>query len=592
MPTTEQLAEEEPPNRNVEPRRGDRRALQLAIVLTALTATAVMVASAIALRDGAPRSGDWALIEMRVRSVGRAWPSVGAPSYTGTYHLGPLEYYVLAPFYRLLGQGPAALGYGAAMVNATAVAACAWLAWRRGRLAMVTLTLVALSTVAATVTAGFLADFWNPWVALFPSLAFLFAVWSVVEDDTAALPVLVLAGSWAAQAHFSYVVIVAPLSFAAVAVMAGRAWHRRRVIGHEPARPARARWILVALSSTLAAICWAPPAIEQIIHGSDGNLSATAARLLDPPQGTTTASNDVVGLAATELGVRSPALTGAEPIDVFTDNVQARSGLELLPPLVLVAAAVAVATRRRDGATIRFLAVAGAASTLAIVGISRLEPDRAFPHVLRFVWAADLFVLLAVAWCAVATLRGRRAVIDRVALGLGLTLVAVNLIRLTVGAGAVELPVNQSASQPALVACIDQLTETIRRSTPTSTVVRLETEELWPVAGAGIANELERSGATVALGPRMAFHAASNPDDTGGAPATTSDVVVVDESGLSTVTNRPGWQVLDICDPLSESERVELSAFPTRTNPTAEEIRRAAALHVRSSRFTLLERTT
>ncbi len=567
-----------------DPADGEQRTRRLALGVTGITVLAVLVSSVIALQDGAPYTTDWALIEMRVRAVGSSWPLVGAPSNFGLHHLGPMEYYLLAPAYRLLGQTPESLGFGVAVINSIAIATCGWLAWRRGRLALVVLTMVGLTSMAASLTAGFLVDHWNPWVALFPGVAFLLAAWSVIEDDQAALPVLVLTGSWTTQAHFSWVVVVGPLALAAVSIMIGRAVVRRQ----------RMPLVLPAVSLVLVAICWAPPVIDEVANRPDGNLSATVAHFADPPEETGTLdAGTIVGLAATELGFRSPPLTGAEPINVFLDGVKTRPAAELLPTLVLAAAAAAVAIRRGDGPSRRFLTVAAAAAILALAGVSRLEPDRAFIHVMRYLWAVDLVLLLAIAWVVTNAGRGRRPNIDRLAVGFGVAVVLLNLVRLVAGAPSVRLPINQPVQQEAVSYCVTELTAAALDIISTPAHVHLETEEYWPVAAAGIANELERADATLDLGPRLAFYANVEPSDPSIERTNRSlpAFLVVDDTGLSTIDKRPGWHVIAVCDPLTNAERNELTLFPYIANPSQEEIKRAFELQSRSSRYGFLKET-
>src|SRR5687767_14412605 len=66
---------------------------------------------------------DWAIIELRVRDVGWSHPPMlGSPGRFQALgelgaHPGPLFFYLLAPFYRLLGATPSALLVSTAAVN-------------------------------------------------------------------------------------------------------------------------------------------------------------------------------------------------------------------------------------------------------------------------------------------------------------------------------------------------------------------------------------------------------------------------------------------------------------------------------------------
>lgn len=603
--------------------RGPARDRNLAIVLTLATIAVVAAAALVTLRRVPVAYTDWALIELGVRSVGGSWPTVGAPSGFGLHHPGPLEYLVLAPFYRALGQGPWALGVGATAVNAAAIGVSAWLAWRRGRLALVLVALAALATMAAALGAGFLVDTWNPWIALFPAVAFLLAVWSVVEDDMAALPVLVVAGSWTVQAHFSYAVVVGPLAVAAVVSLVARAVVRARSArrprpspnavrtvpgtdppepegaGTLPATPAdgtrdpvrrRARAVLAVGSAGLLVLCWLAPVAGEIADRPNGNLVATMSHFARPPAGTTTLRpGDLIGTLATELGWRAPAFAGQEPVNIFVDNVEGRSGLELLPVLALVIAAAVVARVRRDGSGGRLLAVGVAAALLGAFGVSRLEVGRVFPHVVRSIWAIDLVLMIGVVWIAVRAARGRWVAVDRAAWVVGVVVLGAGLLRLALGAPDVRLPINQPDQAVGMAVCVPALgaeaaAVAAAAGGPAATV-HLETEEFWPVAAAGVADQLAHAGIEVAMGEHLAFHAGVSPADRGAA---TPSLLVVDEAGLPTVAERPGWRVVTVCDPLTPAERTELTTLLAQDELMPAERQRAFALRARSARFGLL----
>jgi hypothetical protein len=309
--------------------RGPVRDRNLAIVLTLATIAVVAAAAVVTLRRVPVAYTDWALIELGVRSVGGSWPTVGAPSASGCT-IRPARVPGARALYRALGQGPWALGVGATAVNAGAIGVSAWLAWRRGRLALVVVVLAALATMAAALGAGFLVDTWNPWIALFPAVAFLLAVWSVVEDDMAALPVLVVAGSWTVQAHFSYAVVVGPLAVAAVVSLVARAcppdpravpgvpergptarhgssgarwpgWCRRpRRLG--PGPPASSAWSWRSPRPAWLS-CAGSPRWPGSADRPNGNPVATMSHFARPPAGTTTLQPaDLIGTLATELG--------------------------------------------------------------------------------------------------------------------------------------------------------------------------------------------------------------------------------------------------------------------------------------------------
>src|SRR5438045_9640843 len=68
--------------------------------------------------------------------------------------------------------------------------------------------LIAMSAVLAALMRAYVAYLltlpWNPYLPVLWWFVFVLALWSVLADDLAMLPVAVLAGSLCAQTHISY----------------------------------------------------------------------------------------------------------------------------------------------------------------------------------------------------------------------------------------------------------------------------------------------------------------------------------------------------------------------------------------------------
>jgi hypothetical protein len=99
-----------------------------------------------------------------------------------------------------------------------------------------------------------------------------------------------------------------------------------------------------------------------------------------------------------------------------------------------------------------------------------------------------------------------------------------------------------------------------------------------------VADHLAHAGIDVAMGstsPSMP----GPPVDRGAA---TLSLLVVDEAGLPTVAERPGWRVVTVCDPLTPAERTELTTLLAQGELMPAERQRAFALRARSARFGLL----
>ncbi|HEY2429607.1 MAG TPA: hypothetical protein VGI06_11805, partial [Acidimicrobiales bacterium] len=75
--------------------------------------------------------GDQALLELGARRAAHLDQLVGPYSRTGFHHPGPIVFYLLAPFVRILGTGGSGLYLGAVAINGAALVATVAVLWRR-----------------------------------------------------------------------------------------------------------------------------------------------------------------------------------------------------------------------------------------------------------------------------------------------------------------------------------------------------------------------------------------------------------------------------------------------------------------------------
>lgn len=119
--------------------------------------------------------GDNGTIDLRVRDVWSLHPPLVGPYSTfGWNHPGPLLFY--APAIPSLLSGFAAWGtqVGGALLQGLAVVWLAWLAWRRGRLPLLGVTMVGVGLLALATSPFVVRNPWNPYVP-FPFFALLTA---------------------------------------------------------------------------------------------------------------------------------------------------------------------------------------------------------------------------------------------------------------------------------------------------------------------------------------------------------------------------------------------------------------------------------
>jgi hypothetical protein len=356
---------------------------------------------------------DLAQTELRVRDVGTSHtPLVGLISRVGSSdqpssHPGPLSFYALTPAYRLLGGHAWDLLVGVVVLNVVALGLAMWMAVRRGGAALALGVAAAVALLLSSYGTRVLTEPWNPYMPVLWWLVTLLAVWSVLCDDLAMLPVAVVAGSLCTQTHVSYLGLVGGLAVLALGALAVRLVRLR---GDRPARRRLLGW--AALSAALAVLLWLPPLIDQVRH-DPGNAGLVVDYFRHP----TTAP----------LGLRRGGEVFAVHLNVwrFLTGDQSTTG-SALPALALVAvwlgSAVAAwrlpAPERGDRpdprvALRRLHVVVAAALVLGLVSASRIVGEIWF-YLTLWAWAITALILVAVVWTAALALaadgrRGRRA---------------------------------------------------------------------------------------------------------------------------------------------------------------------------------------
>jgi hypothetical protein len=250
----------------------------LLLVATGLAAATPVIRSAItAVRDGWVPAGDDGIITTRGWDVLTAHsPLVGQYSEAGLvirgqvmHSPGPMLYWLLALPARF--GSVASIAVTMAAVNTLAIVACVALARRRGGIPLMLAAAFAIALMCQSLPAEAMHDVWNPAAALFPFLLLVFVCWSLACGDLWLAPAAVLLGSYVVQTHLMYLAPTVVL-FAVAAVGAAAVWRaRRRRARAAGSRPPRA-WPWAATAVVLAALCWLPPAIDEI-RNDPGNLT-------------------------------------------------------------------------------------------------------------------------------------------------------------------------------------------------------------------------------------------------------------------------------------------------------------------------------
>jgi hypothetical protein len=394
------------------------RALVAIAVLAALAG--VVEAAVRAAHAGWTPVADNAAIALRTQDVFSAHPPlVGMPSTLGAYahghpasHLGPLEFFALAPAYALFGRAPLGLLVGAALVNTAAVLAIAWSSVRLGGARLAAFAMAMLAFLEGAL-GPLIAEVWNPDIALLPFAAFVALSVVVAAGGFGAMPLALVFGSFALQAHLSYLGLAGlGLLWAAViavvrAVVAVRA--TRDAGAEERARAQRSVHRTALLAVPALAVCWWAPVFQQFT-GDRPNLTAvldgfTAKSTHAGPGFAIEWVGRVIG-APPPFGMRSTAKLALAARHATPARV-----LVFAIPWVLLGAGIVLAWRRRAWHALG--AFATGVVTLVAATVTALRAPTGdgmlFTYNVRWLWPAAYAVWFAFAAGCVALLRAYRS---------------------------------------------------------------------------------------------------------------------------------------------------------------------------------------
>lgn len=393
--------------------------------------------------------GDNANIAIRSQDVGtRSTPLLGMPSglvqfvpASHTTHPGPLVFWVIGPWVRVFGHHTLSVLAGTAAVGAASSVAILWCARRlAGRTGLVVGAVVLVVLIVGTPYNMFQPL--NPVIAFLPALAALIAAACVVDGDDASVPILVAAGSFAAQADVAYVLMIA---FVFIAVAGSRA-HRR--FGAGTVSPKSRAWMGLGLA--VLAGCWIGPLVDVGLRRG-GNVVATLQATRSgqlQPQGLPAMVAALRGLA-NPLGAL-PALPADPPSGV---------GATVLSTIGVAAAVFIIRTGLRDdrSVTVAFIK-AGGAATAGMLIMQALTPAAAGRQTL---YLLPVVVSGAMIWLGILALGGR-ALRRRTPAEPVPTWVAVGTVLIATAAIATRLSL-EPASEPGSAA-VGELTAQVRKN--------------------------------------------------------------------------------------------------------------------------------
>lgn len=240
----------------------------------AILAVGILLHARIALTGGWVPAGDDAYWSMMARSVFSSHPPLLGSSSSGSsvnesalHHLGPLGFYLLAPFVTLLG------GIGLAIGSAVINASCAVVASLAARIGVGRragwLVISASALLAFAMGSELLIDPWNPYLATFPLWCALCCCWAVLRGSAWWGVPGVIAASVSLQTHLSF---VPHAGFAIVVLLVGSAWACTRTIP-KPHAPQWRRWLPLCAAVMAGLLLSLPVLIQQFLASGAGNVT-------------------------------------------------------------------------------------------------------------------------------------------------------------------------------------------------------------------------------------------------------------------------------------------------------------------------------
>lgn len=526
-------------------------------------------------------SGDRSLVELRVRDVGAHTPLVGPYSRYGWSHPGPAQYWLLSIPYRLTGSTSISLLIATLTVNVASVGAMLWVAWRRGRLVLLTAAAVVLAILIGSLGSTFLIDPWNPFITVLPVGLFVMLVWADVDGERWALPAAVGVGSFVLQSHVGYIAIV---GVGALWLVVPRlvVWWRRDARGFKlPAVPTAVGWTAIGIGAVL----WAPVVWDQLFGTHNlTNLFDYFTNSDDPAMG----FGYGAGLAAREVGRSAPwFFDSREPVRID-------GGVETTPMwnLWLVLAALAVgaalswraahratagsaiaatradeveaeveagfdpdgaeyeaADRRRAGGAWRFAAVLVSMLLAGVVAVARVT-EVTFDYLVRWWWIMGALALLGIVWAWWSALSPKAHRAGQVCV-LPVLLVVLGAVSL----GSVRDAADLHLLEPEFAGPIEQLTPATVAALPPGQPVRVATAGSGPGSvGDGMRLQLERAGIPTLVSPDNGYKFGEHRSTASTEP--TATVWVVSGEELWSWLDRTDMDFVTLTDPLTPDERL------------------------------------
>ncbi len=507
---------------------GSRRVFRAAVAIA--SGPFVVTAAALIIGVGGDYLpyGDLAMTELHVRDVGRNEVLTGLWSRFHWNHPGPLQFYVIAPFYWLTGGSSLGLVLGALAVNLATVVGILAIARRRGGTPLVLCSLVACLLLTRSLGPEFLGDAWNLTLPVLPFLLLAFVTWSMMAGEAWALPAGAAVATFLVQTHVGYLITAAPL-FACGAL--GLVLAARRDRGPAWWRPlGRA----AAVTIGVLAVLWLPPAIDLVIN-TPSNASEVYRYFRDPGDaGHTIAEGWRV--ATGQFTLPPEWLTGKLPAGLLGESRYFYSSP--LPVLLVPVAAATIVLWRRSRDARGLVVTLALMLALVVVSVMRTVGS-VWDYRLRYTWVPPLVAAVVVLWATWLVVARRWPGIGRALVPAGLA-VAVALAGVNAVSG-VRAGTPHEDHAEAVEALSAPVIDAYDGADGRVVVIEL-VGVAGPTYSRALVLQLERAGIDVKVDPRIGYAFSPGRVHDGGPVA--ARLVVATKDDVPVLMDQPGVSLL------------------------------------------------
>jgi len=446
-------------------------------------------------------SGDGALLEMSTRSLFSRGILLGPYSRFLFFHPGPIYFAVRYPLYMLLGQRNSSFLLTTVLISVLSLFT-GWYIVRR-------FTSRFISVVFASAVALFLLNTdktqwlseWNPHIIMFLVLLYMLAMTAVGLRKMKYIYPAVISGSFVTQTHIGGIPLLAAVAAAAIlfAVFPG-------ILSSGKQEWVKRDWKHLLLGTALLLLLWAPPLYEEFYSEGNGNLTMIKEFLenSEPDQDTGTA-----------LGPWSSTLSGMELsrfVRIIRDWKPEVS--EVLPTVVialrLLFLSVGYSLLRRRG-KFRFVSALSLicifAHGVTLYSVSQIRGEL-FVYLIEWMNVISILSMFTI-FAVVLALFNESGKFAKVKKYIRIALIAFTVFSsgaVTIDAGGYFNPgLDPSWSNEIAVRELSiQLAEYIDRQSDDYYVMKLESQERWPVM-MGLMNTLEKQGYLVCMEDNVWF---------------------------------------------------------------------------------------